>query len=401
MIPLLSAIDHQARAISLIRRALRGGRGHHAYLFAGPEGVGKELVARALAVRLLCECDRADPDADACGACPSCRLMAADNHPDFHLIHRGLHKLHPDPGIRRGKGLTIAVDVVRHFLIEHAALTPSRGRARIFLVRDAERMNEGAQNALLKTLEEPPGRTRLILVSSSAARLLTTIRSRCQCVPFAPLPADYVSSRLESVGVPSDAARSLARLSDGRLGVALRWHALGVSDVMNDVALLLREPPAGTPEAFAKRLLAVADGLARRSVRLDRGDSVGNSDFADEEGAGDDADDEAAEDSSDKRSATKDAPTDALRDALRLVLAVIASAFRDALIVSSGGDARLLALPAHRAALKGLLCNDWVEPVDAVRAVARAESMLDRNVAPQLALEALAVTLTGAAPIHV
>ena len=95
-----SDVQHQDRALSIVRRALASGRMHHAYLFDGPEGVGKELAARALAARLLCEAPDLAENADACGECRACRLFAAGNHPDYHLIHRGLHKRHPDRTIR-------------------------------------------------------------------------------------------------------------------------------------------------------------------------------------------------------------------------------------------------------------------------------------------------------------
>jgi DNA polymerase-3 subunit delta' len=214
-----SDVHHQERALSIVRRALAGGRTHHAHLFEGPPGVGKELAGRALAAGLLCEDPQRRPEADACGECRACKLFAAGNHPDFHLIHRGLHKLHPDRSIRAGKGLFLAVDVIRHFLIEPSSSSPALGQRRVFLIRDAERMNEGAQNALLKTLEEPPGSGCLILVTSSAERLLPTIRSRCQRVSFDLLPPDYVQARLrELAGVEPGAARTLAAVSQGRLG---------------------------------------------------------------------------------------------------------------------------------------------------------------------------------------
>ena len=203
--------------ISILRRALGSGRTHHAYLFDGPAGVGKELTARALVRGCCVRMTAAPADADACGQCWPCRLLTTENHPDFHLIHRGLHKLHPDRAVRQRKGLFLGVDLIRHFLIEPAAMKPAQGRRRVFLIRDAERMNEEAQNALLKTLEEPPGTACLILVTASALRLLPTIRSRCQVVPFALLPTDFVSGELAArLGLSSADARALAALAGGR-----------------------------------------------------------------------------------------------------------------------------------------------------------------------------------------
>ena len=373
-------VQHQDRALALLRRALASGRMPHAYLFEGPEGVGKELAARALVARLLCEDEHLAPAADACGQCRSCRQVASDNHPDFHLIHRGLHKLHPDRAVRARKGLFLAVDLIRYFLIEHASLKPSQGRRRVFLIRDAERMNEEAQNALLKTLEEPPGTACLILVTSSSARLLPTIRSRCQCVPFGLLPTDFVLHELESRAKLSPAdSRALATLSDGRLGVALRWQQLGLLELLPAVAEALDGLSAGDPEAFSKGLIELATGLATRSLRG----------ASENEAAEDDDDAEAP------KSGGKAIPTDVLREALKLVFLLVAALHRDALLVVSAAE-KLRNLPALRASVDQLAARSTPQHLDrSLGAVREAEHMLDRNVAPQLVGEWLAVALRG------
>jgi DNA polymerase III delta' subunit len=386
-----SDVQHQERALSILRRALRSGRTHHAYLFEGPEGVGKELAARALVARLLCtDGDRA-PDADACGACNSCRLLASDNHPDFHLIHRGLHKLHPEPNIRRSKGLFLVVDVIRRFLIEPAGLRPAQGARRVFVLRDAERMNEQAQNALLKTLEEPPGAAVLILVTSSAARLLPTIRSRCQVIPFGYLPSPFVLGELRQRESELSAAeaQALAGLSEGRLGVALRWRRMGLLSVLDDVAASLGDVPAGDPEAFAKRLLETATTLARAA----RGDSAAD-DEGEAAGAGDEDDDER-----DAPRSGKTVPTDELRDGLKLVFLLIGALYRDALLVRAGSSLAAL-LPQHARFVAEVAARTSATGCEAaLDALAEAERMLDRNVAPQLVGERLAVALLGELPV--
>ena len=389
-------ICHQDRAVSIIRRALASGRSHHAYLFDGPEGVGKETAAMALTGRMLCEASDLAADADACGACPSCRLFASGNHPDFHAIDRRLHRLHPDPNVRRSKGLSLAVDVIRHFLIAPAGLKPSRGRARVFLVREAERMNDGAQNALLKTLEEPPGASRLILVTTSAARLLTTIRSRCQIVSFSPLPLRFVAERLRiEAGMDADTAHMFARLSDGRLGAALRWHQLELEATLNDVAACLSRLDGLDPEAFGKGLIEAAESLARRTIALDKADET----TADEPLA------TAAKPrrtsagvKAPKAAAGKSVPTDDFRAAMKLVLMLVAAVFRDAVIVRAGGDGELAALPAHRPLSERLAAGELgAAPEACIRAVTEAETMLDRNVNNQLLCERLAAALCGSA----
>lgn len=372
-------VQHQPQALALLRRALASGRTHHAYLFEGPEGVGKELMAIALAARLLCEDEMLAPDDDSCGACAACRLVAVGNHPDLHLIHRGLHKLHPDRAVRQRKGLFLAVDLVRHFLIEPATMKPTRGRRRVFILRDAERMNEGAQNALLKTLEEPPGAATLILVTSSAARLLPTIRSRCQQVRFGALPPDFVAEQLAAraaLGPPGAAA--LARLADGRLGVALRWHKLDLLACGDTVADGVARVAAGDPESVARSWVEVATELGSRWLSL-----------------GDVDEEESEDEPSTARSSAKSVPTDVLRDALKLVLMLVAAVYRDALVAHvQAGSPRLL--PQQAGCADQLAAQASESHLGTcVQAVHEAERMLDRNVAPQQACEWLAVACAG------
>jgi DNA polymerase-3 subunit delta' len=372
----LTDVQHQERAVSILRRALRSGRTHHAYLFDGPDGVGKELTARALAARLLCLDRQLAPEDDACGACASCRLLAADNHPDFHLVHRGLHQLHPDRVIRASKGLFLVVDVVRHFLIEPAGMKPTQSPRRVFLIRDAERMNEEAQNALLKTLEEPPGAACLILLTSSAARLLPTIRSRCQQVPFGLLPPAFVAQRLaEMAGASAEDAGALAQLAGGRLGVAALWQRAGVLDAVDTAGACVDALPAGNPEAFGKGLVELATELAGR-VRAEEA--------ADNEDGGET-----------KSTGGKSVGTDALRAGLKLVFLLVATLYRDALVVATGAPA-LRHLPGQTGRVDRLAHGTPLERLESgIHAISEAERNLDRNVAPQLVCERLAVGLLG------
>jgi DNA polymerase-3 subunit delta' len=379
-----SDVRHQDRAVSLLRRALRSGRMPHAYLFDGPDGVGKGLAARALAARLLCEDEALAPDADACGRCPACRLVASDNHPDLHLIDRALRKRHPDRTIRQSKGLFLVVDLIRYFLIEPAAMKPTQGRRRVFLILEAERMNEEAQNALLKTLEEPPGTACLILVTASAARLLPTIQSRCQRVPFALLPIDFVAQALQArLRVPAADALALAVLSDGRLGVALRWQQMNLLAALDMVGACLDRVPDGDVEACAKTLVEIATALAV-SLRQVSGEG--------EEPAPDD-------DGDAPKSGSKVVPTDELRDALKLVLLLVGALYRDAL-VAHAGVTTLRQLPQQQQRVEQLAARATLERLESnLRAVREAEQMLDRNVAPQLVGERLAVALLGELPV--
>lgn len=384
-------VQHQPGALSLLRRALRSGRTHHAYLFDGPEGVGKELAARALAACLLCEGARGAPDADACGVCRACRALATGAHPDFHFVERGLHKFHPDRAVRASRGLFLAVAVIRTYLIEPAAGSPALGRRRMFIVRDAERMNEEAQNALLKTLEEPPGAATIVLVSSSADRLLATIRSRCQRVPFAELPTAFVEQRLAADGLGPDDARALAALCGGRLGVALRWHKAGLLALLGGLDGLLALRRFAQPEPFGKELLEAAGAVAER-LRGSADDARARAEPVDD-AAGDDTDDGDEAGAPSARRGSKVIPADEMREALKLTLALLAALLRDGLRLRSGAPAVLPATCLAPAALAQAL--DELALADLLTAIAETERLLDRNVAPQLACERLAIALNG------
>ncbi len=367
-----SDIRYQDRALAIIRRALVSDRTHHAYLLEGPEGVGKELTGRALAARLLCHGAERAPDDDACGGCDTCRLFASGNHPDFHLIDRALRKQHPERSVRASKGLYLVVDLIRYFLIEPAGMKPTQGTRRVFLIRDAERMNEEAQNALLKTLEEPPGAVCLILVTSSSSRLLPTIRSRCQNVSFNLLPPSFVAEQLAAQAeLSAEEAQTLAYLSDGRLGVALRWHRVGLLSAAESVAGHLDSLPRAGVESFGNELVKLATELATRAMQAESED--------------DDAEDES-------RGSSK-VSTDQLRAGLKLVFLLIAARYRDDLVVSVGVG-ELCHLGQRRAAERS--GSAAADADTALQAVAEAERMLDRNVAPQLVCEHLGVALSGA-----
>jgi len=220
----------------MLQRVLTRERVPHAFLFHGPEGVGKETLARGLAELLLCakpiETDVAADLAGSvglerlrqgCGRCEDCRLVAAETHPDFHRVYRQLHREHPDPAVRKRSGMELTVDVVRHFIIDRVALTSNRGRAKVFVVRGADEMNVQAQNALLKTLEEPPGATFLILLAASVEHLLATTLSRCQVVRFDALPNAFVHAKLAELcpGLSPEVLHWYVAWGEGSLGRAM------------------------------------------------------------------------------------------------------------------------------------------------------------------------------------
>ncbi len=196
--------------VSHLKAAMGAGRLSHAYLFLGPDGVGKATTARALAAALNCAAPAAD--GDACGVCPSCKRLSAGTHPDFLVIS-------PEEGKAQ-----INIDQIRE-LRRRTDYPPLGGGWRVVLIKPAEALsalNDAAANALLKTLEEPPARHLLVLTARGEADLLPTIVSRCHKLAFAPLPTALIIRELESRrGLPRSQAALVAALSGGSLGRAL------------------------------------------------------------------------------------------------------------------------------------------------------------------------------------
>lgn len=202
---------HEAQ-VRGFQRVIRRNRLAHAYLFTGPPGVGKRLFARELARTLLCE--RAyDPGSpgdklpDACDECPACLQVEADTHPDFIVVKR------PEDA------LEFPIEVMRD-LCGRFALKPARGQGKVAVIDDADDLNEESANCFLKTLEEPPPRSVIVLIGSSPDRQLPTIVSRCQVVNFAPLPAEIVRELLAGDNLQPARLDQLVALSGGSPGVA-------------------------------------------------------------------------------------------------------------------------------------------------------------------------------------
>lgn len=189
----------QPKAVKLLSRALQSGRLAHAYLLIGPDGVGKATAARSLAAALFCR--RQDPLAP-CGQCGGCRKFASNNHPDFHHIR-------PD-------GPVIKIDQIRE-LKKIVGFPPLEAGLRIILLEDVHTMRREAANSLLKLLEEPPPGNLLLLTADESEPPLPTILSRCQTIPFFPLPPAIAEDVLlqANPGLDQDRARVLAALAGG------------------------------------------------------------------------------------------------------------------------------------------------------------------------------------------
>src|SRR6266852_3375070 len=228
--------------IGAFDQVVRRGRLAHAYLFVGPAGVGKRLFADELAKALLCEgrvsgewsvVSGKTPESgtnshstpsthdhspltthhslrlEACDHCAACKLVDAGTHPDLQTAGRP-----PDKS-------EVPVEMVRG-LARGLDLKPARGRGRIVIIDDADDLNEESANCFLKTLEEPPPGALLILIGTSAERQLPTIVSRCQVIPFRPLPEGVVAELLTAQDIKDQAlVQRLARLSDGSMSLAL------------------------------------------------------------------------------------------------------------------------------------------------------------------------------------
>jgi DNA polymerase-3 subunit delta' len=198
--------EHQPRARVALTAALASGPSH-AYLFRGPRGAGKAAAARAFAAEILAGAAEDPEDARRRA------LLDPSPHPDLvWLAPRGAQHL---------------VEEVRERVIRAAAYRPFEGGKRVFVVEAAEAMRDESQNALLKTLEEPPDFVHLILLSSEPEALLETVSSRCQPIDFAPLPAAVLEAELAADGPKRDAMsdKSADRLEEGEIAAAARLAA--------------------------------------------------------------------------------------------------------------------------------------------------------------------------------
>ncbi len=240
----------QFRAICRLQRANEFGRLHHACIFHGPEGVGKSMLAKFWAQSLLCEnpvqrpltdypgFDPSSPIAvgevsDSCGECKECHLAESGNHPDIHIINRDLARFTSKS--RSSQILSMPIDVIREYVIDQACHSPVRGKAKFFIIEEADTMLWQAQNALLKTLEEPPNDTFLILITSQPDKFLQTIRSRCQMVRFDSLNTNMIKSKLVEQDVEANEAEFWAEFSAGSLGQALNLAKMDIYHVKKEL----------------------------------------------------------------------------------------------------------------------------------------------------------------------
>ncbi len=242
-----TSIQGQERAIGILQKAIRTDRVHHAYLFAGPDGVGKGKVALAFAQTLLC----VDHAESPCGHCTHCTRIAENQHPD-------VLRLEPDRSKARH---VIKIEHVRN-LTRQVNFRPYEGRRRVIIIDDAETMTEEDSNALLKTLEEPTGETLFVLLTSQARLLLATIRSRCQTLRFAPLDTALVRQILLTEGVPEDTAKVAAAFSEGSVGQAMALTQEGALETRRAIL----ERLGSLDRSSALPVFSFAQDLASKNV---------------------------------------------------------------------------------------------------------------------------------------
>src|SRR5215212_4581107 len=204
-------------ATSRLREAILGGRIGHSYLLSGPKGVGKAAAARAFAQALCCTSEERKDRSDPCGRCRACRNVLRGVHPDVETFSLDTQEMLAD---KPGRGSNLTIETVRR-LRSSGAVFPMESDRRILIIDDAETLLEPAQQALLKTLEEPPQGVTLMLLTDEPEILLETVRSRCQEVPLRPMPQAVVAEALQRRGVADSLATEVSMLSRGCPGWAL------------------------------------------------------------------------------------------------------------------------------------------------------------------------------------
>jgi DNA polymerase III subunit delta' len=361
-----AATEHQPRARIALEAALRDPAAlSHAYLFHGPPGSGKRAAAREFAAALIAR-DSGDPD-------DTRRRVLSGVHPDIAWVEpRGAHE--------------ILVADVREDVVRQAALRPFEARVRVFVIADADRMNDESQNALLKTLEEPAAFAHFVLTSSAPGRLLETIPSRCRPIRFGAVPPARVAEQLTARGVAPETALACARLAGGDADRAARLAGAGA--VARNGA-----------EAAARATLAEHDDAnwvlaAPWRPMLERADELGDAAEAQVKGALEERlESEPKRGSSgitrefelQARRARRRAHTASLDESLELVGAW----FRDLVAVASGCEDQVLNTDRLVALREDAAGRDVGRLIDCIDLCEATRRRLERNVLEGLALEAL------------
>jgi DNA polymerase III subunit delta' len=366
--PVWDLVPGQEAAVGFLARAST--RPHHAYLLAGPEGGGKQQAARAFAAALLCQ------DL-GCGLCRACTLALAERHPNVFVI---------EP-----EGRDIHVEAVREEVWHPAYRTAPEPGRKVFVIREADRLNPSAADVLLKVLEEPPADAVLLLLSARPDEIPETVISRCHVVSFVPLPESFVTGVLIEEDVPGERAALSARLAGGNLGRARRLavgrDGLAFRDVAVEALELVALGPPGALKA-AEVVLSAGDRY-RKDQRQELEDELAP--FLDDRGRPEDAFRGMIRRIEDRH---KRRERRAERTFVDWVLLAITSLLRDRALVARGGRASLamnLDLePAPGSAREAVLGMGIVEE-------ARAALADETNLNVRLVLEDAFLRMTRAA----
>ncbi len=232
----------QSKAKTMLARAIGSNRLPHAFLFRGPDGVGKRLFARSLAASVNC---RSRQDVEACGICSSCKKYSSGNHPDFIVIS-------PEKN-------SIKIGTIRE-MNRGLSYPPYESSRRVVLIEDIHVMRQEAANSLLKTLEEPPENNMFILTAQSSREILPTISSRCQIVGFFSLSIDDTRRILQAHNpqLEDRDALLLSRLAEGSPGMALTFVQAEMTDILEKVVAVLHDPTYHSEDRVGDVLAAAA-----------------------------------------------------------------------------------------------------------------------------------------------
>ena len=347
----------------LLARAVHSGTLPPSLVFAGPDGVGKRQMAYALAQALNClePVDGAAGERDACGTCASCSRIARGLHPDVVLVRR------PDDKSE------ISIEQMRE-VVGQTAYRPFEGRVRVVIIDNADQLGTFAQNALLKTLEEPPARNVFVLVTSRPSLLLTTVRSRCCVLRFAPLAAAEIAGALAGAHGFSDAdAQAAAALSGGSFALAMGAGARERAQARAVAAAVLMET-AQTTDVRAR--LAVSAALLKSAGRKSK-----------------DTDSDTEKDAEkDTDKAAKRAGAD--RESVAARLNAMGSLLRDLAVLTTRAPGTALVNLDLRADLEPLARHyDRDRLARAFSAVGRSLGALERNASPKIVADWLVLQL--------
>ncbi|MCF4119556.1 DNA polymerase III subunit delta' [Antribacter sp. KLBMP9083] len=365
----------QEQAVALLRRAVADPAAMtHAWLLTGPPGSGRSVAARAFAAALQC------PDG-GCGTCHACTTTMAGTHPDVRLVAT--------------EKVVIAIDEVRD-LIMTAARTPSQGRWRVIVVEDADRMAERTTNVLLKAIEEPPPHTVWVLCAPSVLDVLPTIRSRCRGVVLRVPPPEAVADLLvRRDGADPTVALTAARAAQSHVGLARRLARDAGARERRTAVLSIARRVRGVGDAVlaAGELVEVAKAEAKAATEerdaAERAELLRTLGVADGETLPPRLRSQLRQLEDDqKRRATRHQ-----RDVLDRAMVDLLSLYRDVLVVQLGAEVELVNTELAQT-VRSLAADSTPEQtIRRMDAIGMARTRLEGNVAPLLALEAMAIAL--------